>query len=563
MSTATNDNAHPSASRFTIATLLLALIVGGYLRCANLGAREMSADEGASWTAAAAPTISEVLRAQNHLNPGKAGFHDVALHLWMRAFGDHLAAMRALSAAIGTIAIALVFGTSREILAASSAAPDDAVGKRDFAIDGHAYDDAGGRDDARDKSDAVEDHGAAGHGDAHAGMIADHEEDCSHTCVCLGRGRVSIANAGKGSSRTLRSTDRPTAKRDEAAAIAALVFAVNLIAIKYSREVRMYPFVIAAVVAQTWCFFRAYRAARLAAYTGVALFTAIALAAHLTAILAFSGEGLWLAFLVARNRFNLSSTEVRRALKLMLALTAGVAILIPLAPTVVVSAAHAAGRGAIDWIKRPEPWAAFASFNKGTGSFAFPAMALLAAWGILHGWRRCGDAILFALLWMWTPPILLMLISYALRPAFVERYLVSSFVPFFLLIAIGIVELPKLSIRCGAVALVVALAMGHVAAWNRKPHDVEWREAARVAATNAVNGSTLAVAPGYAINVVRYYIGANSAASIAHPIDSSGRDPASVAIIGDQGVTPATASVLAREYPRVLANLRGVVVRGR
>jgi hypothetical protein len=36
-----------------------------------------------------------------------------------------------------------------------------------------------------------------------------------------------------------------------------------------------------------------------------------------------------------------------------------------------------------------------------------------------------------------------------------------------------------------------------------------------------------------------------------------------VAIIGEQGVAPATASVLAREYPRVLANLRGVVVRGR
>jgi hypothetical protein len=551
MSPATNDSAHTSASRFTIATLLLALIVGGYLRCANLGARQMSADEGASWAAAAAPTISEVLRTQNHLNPGKAGLHDVALHLWMRVFGDQLAAMRALSAAIGTIAIALVFGASREILAAS-------CGARDDAIEGGDDPDAGSGSTGSARSDS-----SGGHGDARAGMTADHGEACSHTSRCPGRGRVSIANAGEGSSHTLCSRDRRTAMRDEAAAIAALIFALNLIAIKYSREVRMYPFVIAAVVAQTWCFFRAYRRGGLAAYAGVAVFTALALAAHLTAILAFSGEGLWLAFLVARNRFNFSATEVRRALILMLALTAGVAMLAPFAAAVVGSAAHAADRGAIDWIKRPEPWAAFALFNKGTGSFAFPAMALLAAWGILRGWRRCGDAIVFALLWMWTPPLLLMLISYALRPAFVERYLVSSFVPFFLLIAIGIVELPKLSTRCGAVALVVALAIGHVAAWNRKPHDVQWREAARVAATNAVNGSTLGVAPGYAINVVRYYIGANSAVSIAHPVDSSGHDPASVAIIGEQGVAPATASVLVREYPRVLANLRGVVVRGR
>jgi hypothetical protein len=470
-------------SGFSFATLALAVIVGGYLRFTDLGAREMSADEGASWAAASAPTIREVLVAQNHLNPGKAGLHDVALHLWMRAFGNGLSAMRTLSAAIGTLSILLVFGASHEILAASCEAGDD--------------------------------------------------------------------------------DDPIVGQSNEVAAIAALIFAVNLITIKYSREVRMYPFVIAAVVAQTWCFFRALRVGGFPAYAGVAIFTAMALAAHLTAVLAFSGEGLWLAWLIARNRFDFSSTKVRRALALMLALGAGVAILAPLIRSVVSSAARAADTGAIDWIKRPEPWAPFALFNKATGTFPFPVLVALVVWGVARGWRRWQSAIMFSLLWMWAPPLLLMLVSYLIRPAFVERYLLSCFVPFFLLVAIGIIELPTQRIRIGAIALVAMFAIGHVVAWNRKDHDVQWREAVGVALNSSKGGDMLAVAPGFADSVVRYYLAESSATADVHRADASANDSANVVLIADQGVAPATVAALDREYPRALAHLRGVVVRGR
>jgi hypothetical protein len=158
---------------------------------------------------------------------------------------------------------------------------------------------------------------------------------------------------------------------------------------------------------------------------------------------------------------------------------------------------------------------------------------------------------------------LLMLISYAIRPAFVERYLISSFVPFFILVAIGIVELPGCAAQVGAIAVVAALAIGHVVAWDRKPHDVQWREAVRVAMTGAGDGATLAVAPGYASNVVRYYNDGALPASIARPADAGGRDSATVVIIAEQGVAAATVTAVVRKYPRVLAKLRGVVVRGR
>ncbi|MGH7839677.1 MAG: hypothetical protein ACREQC_17910, partial [Candidatus Binataceae bacterium] len=93
-----------------------AIVIGGYLRFEHLAALELSADEGASWAAAAAPSITEVLRLQARLNRGKLGLHDVALHLWMGAFGDSLVTMRALSAAAGTIAIVLVFLVALQIL---------------------------------------------------------------------------------------------------------------------------------------------------------------------------------------------------------------------------------------------------------------------------------------------------------------------------------------------------------------------------------------------------------------------------------------------------------------
>ncbi len=485
----------PPMTRFAIAILVLAIVLGAALRFADLGGREMSSDEGASWAAAAAPTVGAVLHAQSTLNPGKAGLHDLALHLWMRAFGHGLATMRALSATVGALAILLVFATAREIFAATR---DSALGDR------------------------------------------------------LG-----------------------PAPRVDAAAIAALIFAVNLVAIKYSREVRMYSFVIAAVVAQTWSFFRTYRRAGLAAYAGVAILTAVAVAVHLTAVLAFAGEGLWLLYLIARNRFDRDLPQVRRAFALLGALAAGAVLIVLSTPAMLTGAAHAADAGAINWIPSPALWAPFALFNKATGSFAYPVMAALAIYGIVRGWRRWHDAVVFALLWMWAPPFVLLVVSYAIRPAFVERYLVSCFVPFFILMAIGIVELRSRFARTGALALAVIFALGHVVAWARKPHDVQWREAARVAeaalASSASQTSAkpissdaaVAVTPRYAVNVVRYYLGDNPMVRRAHALDKRGPDPATVIIIGEQGVAPEMAAGLHRRYPHRLAVLRGVVVRER
>ncbi|MBF6570647.1 MAG: hypothetical protein IVW54_17420 [Candidatus Binataceae bacterium] len=478
---------------FAIAILACALATGGVLRFANLGAREMSADEGASWAAASAPTLRGVLRAQIHLNPGKAGLHDVMLHAWIGAWGDSLAAMRALSALAGTIAIALVFALTREMLAIGAAAPGAA------------------------KADA-------------------------------GAGAEFSAGA-----------------RDCAAACAAMLFAGSLVTIKYSREVRMYPIEIAAVLAQVLCLLRAVHRGGARNFAGVVLFTAMALAAHLTAALVMAGEGLWLARRAVSDRANLvvAGSVAGRACELIGALALGAAVLAPLAPAVIGSTAHAATSGAIGWIERPAPWAPIAMFNKAAGSFAFPVIALLAVWGAVCGWRRAPAGTFFALAWMWTPPLMLLALSYLVRPVFVERYAVTAFAPFFILAAIGIVELPRAALRIPALILVVMLALGHAGAWARKPHDAQWSEGASAAQAAVIGGGTIAVAPGYAANVVSYYLRGTPAMRTVNPDTSAASASASVAIIGEQGLTPATRDALTRAYPHPLANLRGVVVRGR
>src|SRR6516165_10626461 len=99
-----------------VALLVLAVAIGGFLRFSNLGSHEMSADEGASWAAASTSTISEVLRLQPRLNPGKFALHEVVLHGWIRLFGDGLVTMRALSGLTGVLGIVAVFFVTWELL---------------------------------------------------------------------------------------------------------------------------------------------------------------------------------------------------------------------------------------------------------------------------------------------------------------------------------------------------------------------------------------------------------------------------------------------------------------
>ena len=109
---------HVNGNRVVAAALLLtAVILGAWLRFAHLGRDEMVDDEGASWAAAHLHRVDRVAAASAALDPGKLAIYDLLLHRWIKWFGDGLAAMRAMSALFGTLAIGAAFFAVRETCA--------------------------------------------------------------------------------------------------------------------------------------------------------------------------------------------------------------------------------------------------------------------------------------------------------------------------------------------------------------------------------------------------------------------------------------------------------------
>jgi hypothetical protein len=152
----------------------------------------------------------------------------------------------------------------------------------------------------------------------------------------------------------------------------------------------------------------------------------------------------------------------------------------------------------------------------------------------------------------------MVVVSYAVRPLFVERYALSSFAPFFILVGIGLWELGELRWRAAALAIVIAVSIGHIVVFNRKSHDAQWSEAALLGAAKLQTGETMTAVPAYSISVVRYYL---PPAERARTIDFvRGHNDASVVLLRDHGVAPAVEAAINGQYPTELAKLRGVIV---
>ena len=335
------------------------------------------------------------------------------------------------------------------------------------------------------------------------------------------------------------------------AGLTALVFAVNLVTIKYSREARMYPLMLAAILAQVAMLLRAIRVGGLANYAAVVVLTAISIASNFAAVLIPATEGLWLLYLIVRA----DNAKRRRAWAIALALAGAGLILVPK----LFSPLHAAATGSVGgWRKLPAWYEPFALFNKATGSFAFPFLAALAIWGAVFGWRRgARDAVGFALLWMWAPPLMMVAASYTIAPVFVERYALSCFVPFFILAALGIFELPGDLVRAGALAIAVAFSVGHIVSYDRKPHDAQYREAIGLADSALKPGEVMTAVPSYAIEVIRYYLPPDQ---LDRAVRYNQSVSAAALILGDQNLAPGAAQSYGRTYPQVVARLRGVTV---
>ena len=72
-----------STRLFALVLVLIAIVIGAYLRFHRLARVDMNGDEGASWAAASAPSVQQVAKIEQQLDPGKFALYDVMLHEWI------------------------------------------------------------------------------------------------------------------------------------------------------------------------------------------------------------------------------------------------------------------------------------------------------------------------------------------------------------------------------------------------------------------------------------------------------------------------------------------------
>jgi hypothetical protein len=472
-----------------LALLALALMLGAGLRFYRLDTADLSADEAASWAGATAPDLRAVAERQRSLDPGKLALYDLALHGWIELGGDSVGSMRALSAALGTVAIVLVFVTTRELML-------------DLLYLGSA---------------------------------------------------AEIPRAELG------------------AALAALIAAVNLTLVDQARTVRMYPLTLALELAQVACFLhavsvRARGPGRVASLAGATVLSALAIASNFTALLLIAAEATWLGWAAVRKRVGARARAIGELHLLFpaLALCAGMALLGPMAPMAGRASIAVVHAGVLNWSHLRPPWWPLEMLRGASGKAPFLLLLLLAMYG---GWRMVrnggGAALGFVLCWMLAPIAIVMAVSYAFAPFEEMRYVISSVAAFFILAGMGLAAIIDARLRLALIVLVVALSLDHVRRDFIEPRFVQWREATALALAADPPRGTIAVVPGYAVNVVRYYLPYDRRES-AEDTGAQCDTRAHVLILGsDEQLAPGQIAALRDCDPLVVGRLRLVEVRKR
>lgn len=349
------------------------------------------------------------------------------------------------------------------------------------------------------------------------------------------------------------------------AALTALIFALNVVAIRYSREGRMYALMLDAVLCQVWFFLRAVRGGGLMNYAGIVLFSVVAIAASFVAGLVFLAQGLCL-LLALRPGVSRWPYSWYAAVAFLVA-GAIVVALIPWHQLVEKASFFSwIGPGFLTRYVLEFFWSAVLS----------PVLVttlLLAAWGVIRGSRKYPEAVGVALAWLvvpllplalWLGPIMLLSVTvYSWTPVFAHRWMLTCIVPLCILIALGIREIPGSTARMAMLGLVVVLAGFRIHSYDPASGDMEWgvqwREATEAALPELKAGQPVQVVPGYGIYVMRYYARKDH---VDPALLSPDNHRAQVLVLADsaQSLLPGELRGLRRRYFLQCARVRGVTV---
>jgi len=300
---------------------------------------------------------------------------------------------------------------------------------------------------------------------------------------------------------------------DAIASISALLFALNPLMIRYSREARMYSFQLAAEIGQLFFFLRAGRRAVLGDYIALGLLTALGISFTLTSLFLVAIEGVWLMYALRKAGWRTEQPRCWRLLRSGQAVVAGFVLLSPFLPKL-LKHLWKGRHGLLGWIAlcggRPSPWEPIQFLERASGGLAFAVLGPLAVWGIYKGWNRAPSAVRFALLWMLGPILIVSALSWAFMPLFVDRYVLMCAVPFLFLSSLGIWQIGHRLPLIGVVAAVAIVPLQHIIRLASRVDQTGYREAANRAALSTC--PTIYVLPDYANRVCKYYLRSQPAA---------------------------------------------------
>ncbi len=271
-------------------------------------------------------------------------------------------------------------------------------------------------------------------------------------------------------------------------------------------------------------------------------------------------EGIWLVYLFVRDARDAEPIRIGAAWRLGAAILAAVVLLLPFT-TGFENGAVGLERGDFNWIRLPGRWEPFATFESGLGSWPFPLFLLFATVGGVRMWRTHREEALLVLTWILLPPIALFAGSYILTPMLVTRYLISSFVPVFILTAIGIESIPAEKYRALALIAIVSLSILRDSS-DLRPGDDRWHRACELALAH--DGPEHRVGACHDYYLVSYYIGAPQRDGVqviripSHAAD--GEKPG--VVVASPTAASAQIAELRREYPEV-APIKNILVMWR
>jgi hypothetical protein len=245
-----------------------------------------------------------------------------------------------------------------------------------------------------------------------------------------------------------------------------------------------------------------------------------------------------------------------------LSLAAGVALLLPFAPTALAASIAAIKHRALDWVRNQPPivWS-YDALRDGTANKSlFKLFLVLAVFGLWRHRSKAPLAPLFMATVMVGPFAAVAMLSWFGRPMMVERYVLMSLIAFLGLAAIGAAALhPKLGQILGLLLMVwlSVRALRHASGFW-----VDWKEAATIACAGSSGNDNIGVVPSYAVNVVRYYLPLTRRPA-AFGLNSQCGHSQILIVNPGSPVTPRYMAELTSCYPHVLGRATRVEVRAR